>query len=156
MVAGKGILSLPNGLHNFSNNNPEFEPAIVNEFTGPWLGVSSITFNSISVLSGNILFKEGFQFSLNFKPGNIMFGVDGLYGEPINCDVTPFNPSLTNDCDSIVSFINGVGPTEKNLIRIEPGSGVVILNDPDNHRIYLGFSFSSVNDICKPIPNRPE
>jgi hypothetical protein len=155
MVAGKGIITLPEGIHNFSVNQPAFEASTVHEFSGPWLGVSSLTVNN-TALVGEVTFKEGFQFGLNFSDNKITFDVDGLSGIPLTCNTAPISEDLVNDCAAILSFINGVGPTEKNTININPGSGILILNDPPNHRIYVGFTFNSTTDICKPIPDRPD
>lgn len=155
MVAGKGIKNLPNGLHNFSVNNPALEAAVVHEYTGPWLGVKSLTFDN-NQLVGSLMFNEGFQFEIGLSNNNITFGVNGLYGVPITCDTTPFNVNLLNDCGDIISFINGAGPTGKHLVHIVAGGGIVVLNDPPNHRIYIGFTFSDSADICEPIPNRPD
>jgi hypothetical protein len=144
LVVGAELKNIPNGDYVFSSIY--FEPAIVFEFDGPWLGVLSITVNS-STLTGEVKFKEGYQIDITTNSQIITIGANNVMGLPIDC--TTF--STGTSCDNIVSFINGVSSAD-NKINIIAGPGVTILDDPDNHRIYVGFSFSSVDDICKNIP----
>lgn len=151
MVFGEKTLDIPTGTFTF--NDVGFEPSVVFELADAWKGVDSISFEG-PALTGEIHFIEGYQFNLNFNidPQVIQFGAGNLYGLPIGCTHFGFED---NDCDSIIAHINGVTPDGVGELRIEAGEGVSVWDDPENHRIYIGFSFTSIDDICKTVPGKP-
>jgi hypothetical protein len=152
LVVGEAAKDIPTGEFPFSDVT--FEPSVVFELADAWKGVESITFGESDPLLGIISLFEGYQFRIDFNQGtsNILFGAHNLYGEPIGCEHFGM---LNNDCNSIVSYINGVTPDGNNELKIVAGTGTNVWDDPDNHRIYIGFSFTSIDDICKPIPGKP-
>lgn len=149
LVVGEGILQFPNGTHNFSSL--AFEPSVVTEFTAEWLGVTSLAHNS-SPMTGVINLLEGYQVGLSSTKNTITIGADNLLGKPIGCDIPA---DFVSDCSEIVSSINGVTPDGNSRLFITPGNNIVVWDDPDNHRIYVGYSFVSADDICKDIPPFP-
>lgn len=147
LVIGE-VASIPNGSYSFSNIN--FEPSVSVEFGGPWLGVQSINFGS--ALTGELNFIEGYQFGINIVGQTISFSAGSQYGIPIGCTQFDETPSI---CADIISFINGVAPNSKNVLSFSRGNEVVILDDPDNSRIFIGLTFNP-DDVCQPIPRNPE
>lgn len=150
LVVGEGILAFPEGTHTFSG--VVFEPSVVVEFMAEWLGVSEIIVNSDPGMTGRITLREGYQVEISNTKNTITIGADNLFGKAIGCTIPE---SIESDCDEIVSFINGVGPDGNNRLFLTAGNGVVVWDDPDNHRIYVGYSFGSADDICKDIPPFP-
>lgn len=150
LVIGAGLFDLPDGAHTFTNL--EFEHSVVYEFAGPWLGVSSVTFPTYSPLTGEIVFTEGYQFNVINSTNTITLGAHNLYGDSIDCETFG---SLTSDCNSIISNIGGVASDGLFQTFIRAGPGVTVLDDPENHRIYIGFYFTSIADVCKDIPPYP-
>ncbi len=109
-------------------------------------------FDDSSELTGELNFIEGIQFDIDITDQDIAFAAGNIYGQPIGC--THFS-DYTEDCDSIISFINGVGPDGNRELFIRGGNGIVVWDDPPNHRIYVGFLFTSIADVCKDIPPFP-
>lgn len=151
LTVGSATASIPNGTYNFSN--VVFEPSVSYEFGGEWLGVSSLAFDSSSTLTGHLNFIEGYQFQINIASPVLTLGCGAGFGTPISCN--SFS-GLTADCDSIISYINGVGPDGNSVLHFSEGGGVVILEDPDNHRIFIGLTNDPTIDVCKDIPINPE
>lgn len=149
LVVGEGILAFPNGTHNFTDVT--FESSVVTEFTAEWLGVSQITADS-TALTGSINIIDGYQVGLFSTKNTITIGADNLLGDPIGCTIPE---AFESDCADIVSSINGISPDGNGRLFITAGNSVVVWDDPDNHRIYVGYSFVSVDDICKDIPPFP-
>lgn len=147
LVFGLGLNDIPEGTHNFTNLN--FESSVIFEYGGAWKGVESMTFNDSDALTGELNFIEGYQFELFVVNQNIRFAVGNLYGTPIGCNKFTDYPE---NCDTIISSINGVGPSGKKELFLKAGNGFVVWDDPDNHRIYVGFAFTSQQDICADIP----
>ena len=138
-----------------SYTDVEFEPSLCYHFNTPWKGVSSLSFNGSQAYQGYIIFNEGYQFLLNpdLNKNTITLGARGIYGVPIGCE--EFFPSVEKDCPSIISTINGVTLNNNNQQFIfTPGSNIAIFADPDNHKIYVGLNFESV-DICPYIKASP-
>ena len=150
MVFGLGLNNMPVGTYTFSGLL--FEPSVIHEFGGPWKGVESIAFDESAALTGILNFIEGYQFELFLSGQAIRFAVGNLYGKQISC--TQFS-DYPEDCDEIISSINGVVPDGNKDLYLKAGNGFVVWDDPTNHRIYIGFSFTSENDICPDIPPFP-
>lgn len=151
LVVGSGVLNIPVGTYTFSNVS--FESCIATEFSHEWLGVQSLQFNS-TTLTGNINFLNGYQFEVGISPTQITFNAGSLYGTPISC--TSFG-DIPQDCSSVLSFINGGAPLN-NILKIVADSGIIVLDDPTNHRIFIGLSFNPSTDVCPPVltnPNEP-
>lgn len=150
LVFGKGVNNIPEGV--FTYTNLAFEESVVHVFQFAWLGVSDLNFPDNEELVGTFNFLEGYQFELYSTSNNIRFAVGGLYGNQIGC--TKFS-DYPDDCDTIISSINGVGPDGKKEMFLKAGPGFVVWDDPPNHRIYVGFAFTSGNDVCGDIPPFP-
>ena len=149
LTVGEATAAIPNGVYNFSNTS--FEDGISHEFSGSWLGVSSLQFNSSPLKTGTLNFVEGYQFGINITGSNIFLGCGKSYGLPVGCET--FGPQ-TNDCNDIVSYINGDKPSSEQ-IRFSNGGGIVILEDPDNNRLFIGLASNPAEDVCKNIPSNP-
>ncbi len=149
LVLGPGLASIPEGDYTF---DIVFEPSTIFEYGGPWKGVTSWAFDSSTALTGKLKFLEGYQFDIATAGQQINFNVGRIFGEQISCETFT---SLPANCDSIISYISNAYPTNQHQISIKPGPGIVVLDDPENHRIYIGFSFTSINDICPDIPPFP-
>lgn len=150
LVVGEGLEDVPAGSHNFTTLG--VENSLIYEFGGAWLGVSSLTFDPNDPLIGDIRLYEGFNFLVKTSPTILSLGVDGLYGLQMSCE---HFGEVDNDCDDIISWINGVGPDGDDELKIVAGDGVVVWDDPEHYRIYVGFQFNSVADVCKDIPPHP-
>lgn len=147
LVLGAGVKNISPGTYNLQ---VDFEQATIYEFAAEWLGVTGLTVDG-QELTGDINFIEGYQFDINITNNNINLGVGKLFGTPTACQTF----ATTNDCSDIVSFINGAVPDGNKVIHIQAGPGMVVWDDPPNHRIYVGFSFTSIEDICPDIPPYP-
>lgn len=150
LVVGEGITDITDGTYNFSSVT--FEPSVVHEFYGPWFGVESISFDGETALTGTINLYEGFQFEIRIDEQELFLGANSIYGIPIGCEHFGDKP---NNCDDIISFINGVQPDGNNHLQIIAGPGINVWDDPEHHRIYVGFNFTSADDLCKDIPPTP-
>ena len=150
IVFGAGVASIPVGTHLFTNAN--FESSVSYEYDGEWAGVSSLTFDAYSPMTGVIEFSEGFQFGIDITGQKISLSCGGGRGESVGCNAFS---GVTPDCDEIISYINGIGPDGKHILHLFNGGGVVILEDPDNHRIFIGLSNDPTTDICKPVVGNP-
>ncbi len=150
LVIGKGVTSIPIGSFNF--NTLVFEESTVLVYKDAWLGVTNMSFASIDPMDGDLIFREGYQFDLFSSLQNIQFSAGSVYGKQIGC--TKFS-DYPEDCDDIISSINGVGPDGNKELFLKAGPGFVVWDDPPNHRIYVGFAFTSENDICGDIPPFP-
>ena len=113
--------------------------------------MQSLTFDGGASVTGNLNFLEGYQVDIAITGSTITFGAGSKYGVPIACG-TFFN--FIDDCDSIISYINGVAADGKGIIHLLNGGGMVILDDPENHRIFVGMPNGS-EDVCKDIPINP-
>lgn len=150
LVFGAGLSEIPTGTHVFSSLR--FESSVIFEFSGPWKGVNSITFDSNPAVDGALTFIEGYQFELFSALQTVRFAVGSIYGKQIGC--TQFS-GYPDNCDEIISSINGIGPSGKKELFLKAGNGFVVWDDPENHRIYVGFAFTSGDDICGDIPPFP-
>ncbi len=150
VVFGIGVKDIPIGSFNF--NTLLFEDSTISIFADAWLGVSSLTFDNEDPIDGNLEFLEGYQFELFTNLQNIRFAAGSMYGKQIGC--LQFS-NYPDDCDDIISSINGVGPDGNKEMFLKAGPGFVVWDDPPNHRIYVGFAFTSQNDVCGDIPPFP-
>ena len=150
LVVGGGATSIPVGVHNFSS--VVFEPSVSCEFGGEWLGVKTLEFETAEKLIGNINLIEGYQTDLNIIPDTIYIELGKYLGKHILCN--SFS-SVINDCSTIVSFINGAAPNEKSEIFLKGDSNIVVIDDPEYHRIFVGAIYVNAQDICQDISPNP-
>lgn len=149
LVVGESALDIPEDTYVFSN--VIFEPSISFEFGDAWLGVQSLEFNDSPPLTGDINIIEGYQFGVRIADDVITLNCGAGYGAPLSC--TSFGDA--SDCASIVSYINGVGPDGRKVLYFKNGGGVVIFDDPPNHRIFIGLASDPSKDTCKTITSNP-
>jgi len=145
LVIGSKAAQIPIGTYNFSTVT--FVPSVCHDFSGLWLGVNSIAFPGHVAFTGDVRLTTGYQFDVGISGQVLNLAAGSIYGEPIVCQKFTSNPA---DCDSIISYINGVAPSAKTINMIS-GYGTVVYNDPDNSRIFVGLSFNP-EDVCKTIP----
>lgn len=150
LVVGEACVDIPIGTHTFTN--AEFEYGVIYEFGGEWLGVSSLQFDNSTLLTGDVNFAEGYQFGLEADNSTITMSCGTQYGTPIACN--SFSESVV-DCSDIISYINGVGPDGSGVLRLENFGGITILDDPEEHRIFIGLLMNPSEDVCKDIPINP-
>lgn len=150
LVVGSVVANIPNGTHTFGQ--AEVDPHCIVKLYGKWLGVSSIKFGDGAVLTGNIELLEGLQAKVICKGNLLSIGASNLYGQSVGC--TTFSTQPT-DCDEIVSNISGIIPDGNNVYYLTAGEGMVVYDDPENHCIYVGFSFTEPSDVCKAILPNP-
>lgn len=145
LVISADILNIPSGTHNFTDL--KFEDSAWIEYTGEWAGVSSIS-NTEDSIQDIVELEDGYQSEILIEdPANIKLLIGNLYGKAIGCN---WPVVVDADCSDIVSHINGVLPDGNNILYIVAGNNFVVWDDPDNHRIYIGYAFTSIDDICKP------
>jgi hypothetical protein len=149
LVVGDTAATIPDGVYSFSN--VPFEPSVSHEFGDAWLGVQSLTFNSSSALTGDINFIEGYQYGITINNNVVNMNCGAGYGVPLSC--TSFGAS--SDCSDIVSYVNGVGPDGKKILHFRNGGGIVVFDDPPNHRIFIGLASDPNQDTCKTITGNP-
>lgn len=150
LVVGSGANSVLSGEHDFSN--VVFEPSVSYEFGGEWLGVQNVSFETAQKLTGNINLSEGYQTDININSDIIYIELGKHLGKHIQCN--SFSGS-GNDCATVVSFINGATPNSKSEIFLKGDSNVVIVDDPEYHRIFVGTIYVDAEDICRDIPPNP-
>jgi hypothetical protein len=135
LVIGEYALQLPTN-SNTTITNAIFEPSVIYEKS--ITGVNSVTISG-HVLTGDITLREGYQVSLIPKKNNIDLEVGRNEGIPLPCG--DFR-GLTSDCDTVISSINGVTPNKTgHPISIIGKNHITVFDDPDNHRIYIGYDF---------------
>ena len=150
LVFGKGVKDIPIG--EFLFNTLYFEESTIIVFGDAWLGVDSLAFDDEDPVLGNLEFLEGYQFELFPTNKNIRLAAGNIYGKQIGC--LQFS-NYPDDCSDIISSINGVGPDGNKEMFLKAGPGFVVWDDPPNHRIYVGFAFTSQSDVCGDIPPFP-
>lgn len=137
-------------------DNIIFEETTAIQFDGPWMGVTSVSFNSPFGLSGELDWIEGYQFRIDINDNKVTLGARRNYGQPVSCE--QFFDSIVNDCSDIISYINSVGVAgNPGNFTFIAGPHVKLYEDVENHRIYVGLNFDTP-DVCKtvlpnPIPN---
>jgi hypothetical protein len=189
IVIGKDIIMVTSGTHTFSSLY--VEPALVYELSNAWLGVTQITVSpeyqsdesntpyyspvlplvaqeATTVLTGDILLLEGYNFDINFSGNAINLGVAVGNGFPLTCD-DEFIASEDKDCGEIISFINGVPPDSQGKFNLLGGTNIEVVEgtSEDNfedtidtdaasgilanpHSVFVEMTFATT-DICAPI-----
>lgn len=148
MVFGSGVINVPVGTWTFSNLL--LENTLVYE---AWPFVSSVCADNNTTLTGNVFLEEGFQFGIDMPEENLIkFFAGRGYGLPLSCDFS--NPNIDDNCADYILKINGVRADENGRLTFEAGQNMQIITDPDNHRIFIGLSFTP-DDICPSSPIRP-
>jgi hypothetical protein len=189
-VFGAGIVSFSNtALINqaFTGSIP-LEPSTYSQFNDAWLGVNSINttpekttilasykpslpLQSISEanstsLVGDITFIAGYNFRVAVS--NNLIDLEISYGMGLKMDcTTSFLDPIYIDCESIVSYINGVPPDSAGNFFLKAGANVSIskgsnLNsfedsydeEANNNTLFVGLTFGS-SDICGPVNITP-
>lgn len=150
LVVGEAALDIPLGAHVFTNTLVENCTCI--ELGAEWLGVTSLQFDSSALLTGDINLIEGYQFDINIAGTELQLGADSSYGIPLGCNKIG---DAEDDCDEIISFINGKGPDTDHVFSLSSGAGIILLEDPENHRIFVGL-IQTENVDCDPILSNPE
>jgi hypothetical protein len=158
-VTGQGTLFLNNVTYchypvsSVAILNIQVEPSACSEFSGAWLGVSSIAVSPEKVtedfsgetcipeiyapklplqdksapsrLTGDIKFLEGYNFRISTAENTIDLEVAQDYGLRMSC-CTSFMPPEYLDCGELVSYINGIPPDADGNFRLNPGSNIDI------------------------------
>lgn len=151
LVVGEVVADIPNGTHTFSQ--AAVDPQCITQLYGKWRGVTSLTFGGNTPLTGEVELLEGLQTKVvSLSSSSLAIGASNLYGTPLACDSFSDAPA---DCSTIISNISGIFPDGNNVFYLLAGDGMVVYDDPDNHRIYVGFAFTSADDVCKPIQPNP-
>ncbi len=153
LVIGEAVKIIPNGIYLFANT--AFEDCVASEFRGDWLGCTSLNFPGKPPMVGTSNWIEGYQFDIKIKGSTIHLGANSNYGIPLSCEKF-FEDIVDDDCDELVSFINGAATvTNPDIMRFIAGPSVAIFDDPPNHRIYIGLTFDE-NDVCTTAVTNPE
>lgn len=129
-----------------------FEPTVSIEQSNELLGVSSITLDT-DTLTNAISIVDGYQFSAVPTGQTIQIEANRNEGIPLPCGNFK---GTTNDCNSIVSNVNGAAPVnDGEPITILAGNHVKVFDDPDNHRVYIGLDFTATDACTVPslLPN---
>jgi hypothetical protein len=144
LVVGQLASTLPaNSI--FLLTNTVFEPGVCLEINPASLGVTDLIIGSLGSLSGNIKLEEGYQFSLIPQDNQIDMEIGRGCGIPLPCQDN-FTSLFTSDCNTVCSYINGVTPaTTGNPVYIVGDNHVVVFDDPDNNRIFVGFDFDTTD-----------
>jgi hypothetical protein len=160
------------------------EPSVCYEFKDAWLGVSSVdsfpnsqtSANSIAPflpltpdttsaeLTGHVYFLEGYNFRVNIDTA-INLSIGREFGLQMDC-TTSFVQAEFLDCDSVISYINGIPPDAAGNFRLLSGDNVNIVSgvaldekiedlyetapDARNHSLFVGLTFETT-DLCAPI-----
>lgn len=120
-----------------------FEDAVCFDYSS-YVGVTSLTFNEVA-LSGAIEFVEGYQFGIATNNNILSLAASNYEGLPIDC--VQFNESPEEACSTIISYLNGIGPDDNNVIYLREGNQVKVVDDPANNRIFILYSFRA-EDVC--------
>ena len=134
----------------FYISGTEFESSTVLEIPSS-IGVSQLSIGSTN-LTGDIDLLEGYQVSLIPNSNNtIDIEVGRNEGEVLPCGNIL---GVDTDCDVIVSAINGVTPSKTGgIIKFVGKNHVVVLDDPNNNRIFIGFDFKLSDVPTQQLPN---
>lgn len=150
LAVGSVVEEIPNGTHTFAY--AEVDPQCIYRFYGKWKGVTSLTFGDNPSLTGTINFFEGYQAKVLCNGTTLNIGASHLFGDSLGCNTFGSAPE---DCNEIISNISGVLPDGNNIYYLTAGDGMVVYDDPENHRIYIGFGFTNSSDVCKTIIPNP-
>lgn len=136
--------------------NQFFEYSTITKMDGAWRGVSSLSFNDGTPLTGVVNCLDGYQLSLaaNTATNALKIAAGRSYGKPIGCDRI-FGEAAPDDCPLLLSYINSAfARTDFGAVNLLAGNHIAIYPDPDRHRIYVGLTFGQ-EDICQSLPARP-
>jgi hypothetical protein len=138
IVIGCAAKSIP--INQTINITATFEPGIILEILPSTLGVSSLLINS-TPFSGSVNLIEGYQLSLIPGDQSLDIEVGRNEGNPLPCISVK---GLTNDCNSVVTWVNGATPLKSGYpIKFIAGPHVNIFEDPDNNQIFIGLDFTT-------------
>ena len=160
LVIGEAMADIPNGSYAFFAQ-AYFESSVIFDPTG-WEGVTSISVHPVfanvlplsgsgttTVLTGDIELVDGYQLSVNVpEVESLQLSAGRMDGWPIDC--SRFRTASDDSCDTIVSTVNGVAPSAQHQLQLVGGQNVLVLDDPDNHRIFIGLRFNE-GDVCTPV-----
>lgn len=138
------------------------EPSVSFEFTGAWLGLSSlkafpeklskqnspeaarplVDVVTQNVFSGNVRFLEGFNFNVVISNSQINLAATRGYGIPTDCS-TSFLDEKYLDCDQIINYINGIPPDNSGRFTIRAGDNINIIEGPSIANFDDAFSEKS-------------
>jgi hypothetical protein len=164
------------------------EPSAYSQFNDAWLGVNSIitipekstalgdykpllplasvSEASATALIGDVKFVAGYNFRVEIS--NSLIDLEISYGMGLKMDcTTSFLDPIYIDCESIVSYINGVPPDAAGNFSLKAGANINItkgnyLNsfedyydeEANNNTLFVGLTFGS-SDICGPVNITP-
>ena len=129
-----------------------FEPSVATEISGLTAGVNSVSFADEAITAGDITLNNGYQTGIQFIGQVIQLTVGRNFGQVLDC--TRFFEDEEDDCDSVISNINGATPkVSGGSIYLVAGPHVKIFDDPERARIYIGLDFGD-NSTCV-IPSLP-
>jgi len=153
LVVGSVVSDIADGTYTFTNC--DFEDSVWYEWNTNWVGVNQINFKKGAtdlIKTGAVLISQGLQTTLTPQTANSLYwSVGRNEGDPLACETVTVLP---DDCSSIISYINGAIPNEALKLQLNAGANVVILEDPADHRLYVGLVFKP-NDICPVIYSHP-
>lgn len=155
LVVGEAIKVVPTGNYTFPSTI--FEDSVSVEMKGTWNGVSGVYFSDFidPPVINTMQWDEGYQFDIKIKGNTIHLGADSNLGKPLSCEKF-FEDTVDDDCDQLVSFINGASTiSNPDIMRFVAGPNIVIYDDPPNNRIYIGLNFEK-NDVCTTPISNPE
>ena len=110
---------------------------------------------STATLHGLIELKEGNQIDLQLNGQVLKVSAGRNFGIAIGCGDWFSDLGVSNDCDSLVSSVNGVRPeTSPGPITLQAGNHIKLFSDPEFHRIYIGLDFDA-NDVCNVVKTQP-
>jgi hypothetical protein len=147
-VFGVGVLKFLNACGNIDtemSTDLQLEHSTAVQFSGPWLGVSSLTVTpekstesgtyapklplestqTQTELSGDITLLAGYNFRVAIENTLIDLQIGTDYGLRASCS-TSFIPEEYLDCSQLVSYINGVPPDSKGDFKLNAGSNISI------------------------------
>lgn len=141
LVLGPAIASIPENT-TITFTNVSFEPCVVYEIPAT-IGVSNINIGEWSGLTSNVGLGEGYQTALIPGTNQIDIEVGKNYGPPLPCG-NFISTTIPFDCSSIISSVNGVTANKTgNPIFFTGINHVVVYDDPDDHRLYIGYDFQA-------------
>jgi hypothetical protein len=186
IVLGEGLLDFIaacKGEYASVDVNIPVEPGTCVEYREDWEGVTGIItspekksnlenselpvlplepIETVSKLTGDIAFLEGYNFNVAIRNSLIDLIVGTGYGLTMDCSTHFILPEFL-DCANIVSYVNGISPDEDGNVRILEGTNVLITQGKsidsfsDNfsesanlNTLFVSLSFQKT-DLCFPI-----
>lgn len=145
VVNNDALSALPTGIFTFTGTS--FEASTCVYVSPEWSGVSSMALGSIGPLTGDVKLIAGVQTDfVKTSSSSFDWNVGKNLGIPLdNC--YSVDPSRDN-CGTQVSYINGLNVSD---FQLHAMSGIRIVPDQVNNRIYIGLNFNPA-DVCPAIP----